>query len=95
MRVNCQMIKVLYIPESEHWEKVTNLLLKAGIKYAPSCNDINVRAGVNTLAFNRGYMWLTTQGKNPNEVLIGQNEICVLSLLEHSSEALLEWLFNL
>lgn len=95
MRVNCQMNKVIHIPESAHWEKVTNLLLKAGIKYAPSCNEVNARSGINTLTFNRECMWLTTQGTNPNEVLMGQNEIDQLALLEHSPEALLEWLFNL
>ena len=89
------MDKVIHMPDPKHWGKVTTLLFKAGIKYAPSCNEINVRAGINTITFNREYMWLTTQGKNPNEVLIGQNEICTLSLLEHSPEAVLEWLFNL
>lgn len=95
MRVNQQMIKVLYIPEDAHWAKVTTLLFRVGIKYAPSCNEVNARADINTLTLNRRYMWLTTQGKNPNEVLIGQNEIDQLALLEHSPEALLEWLFNL
>ena len=89
------MIKVLYMPEDTHWDKVINLLFRAGLKYA-SLRDENIaRTEVNTLAFNREFMWLTTQGKNPNEVLIGQNEIDQLALLEHCPEALLEWLFNL
>ena len=89
------MIKVLYIPEATHWEKVTNLLFRADIKYAPFRDESSVRAKVNTLAFNREYVWLATQGKNPDAVTIGQNEIDQLALLEHSPEAVLEWLFNL
>lgn len=89
------MNKAIHIPDPKHWDKVTNLMIRVGLKYAPSCNEISARAQVNTLAFNRQFMWLTTQDRNPNAVLIGQNEICALSLLEHSPEAVLEWLFNL
>ena len=89
------MIKVLYIPEDTHWDKVTNLLFRAGIKYAPLRNESIARAAVNTLAFNREYVWLAEQKRDPDRVFIGQNEIDQLALLEHSPEAVLEWLFNL
>ena len=89
------MIKVLYMPEDDHWDKVTNLLIRAGIKYAPSRNTISAKNPVNTLAITREFMWLTSRAKNSDTVTIGQNEIDQLGLLEHSPEALLEWLFNL
>ena len=89
------MIKVLYIPEDAHWGKVTTLLFRAGIKYAPSCNTISAKNPVNTLAFNREFMWLATNNRNPDRVFIGQDEIDQITLLEHSPEAVLEWLFNL
>ena len=89
------MYKVIHIPESAHWEKVTNLLFKAGLKYTPSCNESITRTEINTLAFNREFMWLATQERNPNVVFIGQNEIDQITFLEHSPEAVLEWLFNL
>lgn len=95
MRVNCQMNKVLHIPNPKHWDKITNLLFRAGLKYA-SLRDENIaRTEVNTLAFNREFMWLTTQDRNPDRVFIGQDEIDQITLLEHSPEAVLEWLFNL
>ena len=89
------MNKVLCIPEDTHWDKVTNLLIRAGIRYAPSRNEISARAKVNTLTITREFMWLTSRAKNPDAVTIGQNEIDQLALLEHSREVLLEWLFNL
>lgn len=95
MRVSYQMNKVIHIPDPKHWDKVTNLLFRAGIKYASSCNEISARAKVNTLAFNRKFVWLVSHAKNPDAVTIDQNEIDQLALLEHSPEALLEWLFNL
>ena len=89
------MIKVLYIPKSAHWDKVTTLLIKAGIKYTPSRNTISARNPVNTLAITREFMWLTSDAKNSDAVTIDQNEMCTLSLLEHNPEAVLEWLFSL
>ena len=89
------MDKAIYIPDPKHWDKVTNLMIRVGLKYAPSCNEISARAQVNTLAFNREFMWLTSRAKNSDAVTISQNEIDQLALLEHSPEALLEWLFNL
>ena len=89
------MIKVLYIPKSAHWDKVTTLLIKAGIKYTPSRNTISARNPVNTLAITREFMWLTSDAKNSDAVTIDQNEMCTLSLLEHNPEAALEWLFSL
>ena len=89
------MIKVLYIPKSAHWDTVTTLLIKAGLKYTPSRNMVSARKPVNTLAITREFMWLTSRSKNSDAVTIGQNEIDQLALLEHSPEALLEWLFNL
>ena len=89
------MIKVLYMPEDTHWDKITTLLFRAGIKYVPFRDENIARAEVNTLAFNREFMWLATQKRNPDRVFIGQNEIDQLALLEHSTEAALEWLFNL
>ena len=89
------MNKVIHIPESAHWEKVTNLLIRAGIKYTSSRNTISAKDPVNTLAITREFMWLTSRAKNSDAVTIGQNEIDQLALLEHSPEALLEWLFNL
>ena len=88
------MIKVIYIPESAHWDKITTLLFRAGIKYAPLRDEIE-RAEVNTLAFNREFVWLAEQKRDPDRVFIGQSEIDQLALLEHSPEAVLEWLFNL
>lgn len=95
MRVNCQMNKVLYIPEDAHWDKVTTLLFKAGIKYAPYRDENIAKTEINALAFNREFVWLVNQKRNPDSVFIGQNEIDQLALLEHSPEAVLEWLFNL
>lgn len=95
MRVNYQMNKAIHVPDNKHWDKVTNLLFRTGLKYAPFCNEISASAWVNTLAFNREFMWLVSHTKNPNAVTIGQNEIDQLTLLEHSPEAVLEWLFNL
>ena len=89
------MIKVLYMPEDAHWDKITTLLFRAGIKYAPVRDESIARTAVNTLAFNREFMWLTSRAKNSDAVTIGQNEIDQLALLEHSPEAVLEWLFNL
>ena len=91
------MIKVLHIPEDSHWDKVTNLLIRAGIKYAPSRNTISAKNPVNALAIaiTREFMWLVSCAKNPDAVTIGQNEIDQLALLEHSPEAVLVWLFNL
>lgn len=89
------MIKVLYMPDDTHWDKVTNLLFRAGLKYAPIRDENIARTEVNTLAFNREYMWLTSCAKNSDAVTIGQNEIYQLALLEHSPEALVEWLLNL
>ena len=89
------MVKVLYIPKSAHWDKVTTLLIKAGIKYTPSRNTISARNPVNTLAITREFMWLTSDAKNSDAVTIDQNEMCTLSLLEHNPEAVLEWLFSL
>ena len=89
------MIKVLYIPKSAHWDKVTTLLIKAGIKYTPSRITISARNPVNTLAITREFMWLTSGAENSDAVTIGQNEIDQIALLEHSPEAVLEWLFNL
>lgn len=89
------MNKVLYIPKDTHWDKVTNLLFRAGIKYAPFRDENISRTAVNTLAFNREFVWLASQERNPDSVFIGQNEIDQITLLEHSPEAVLEWLFNL
>ena len=89
------MTKVLYIPEDAHWAKVTTLLFRAGIKHARLRDEDLARTVVNTLAFNREFMWLADQKRNPDSVFIGQNEIDQLALLEHSPEAVLEWLFNL
>ena len=89
------MDKVLYIPEDTNWNKVTTLLIKAGIKYTPSRNTISARNPVNTLAITREFMWLTSDAKNSDAVTIDQNEMCTLSLLEHNPEAVLEWLFSL
>ena len=89
------MIKVLYIPKSAHWDTVTTLLIKAGIKYTPSRNTISARNPVNTLAITREFMSLTSDAKNSDAVTIDQNEMCTLSLLEHNPEAVLEWLFSL
>ena len=89
------MNKVLYIPKDTHWDKVTTLLIKAGIKYTPSRNTISARNPVNTLAITREFMWLTSGAENSDVVTIDQNEMYTLSLLEHSPEAVLEWLFNL
>ena len=95
MRVNYQMNKVIHIPDPKHWGKVTTLLFKAGIKYAPSRNTISAKNPVNTLAITREFMWLTSRAKNSDAVTIDQNEIDQLALLEHSPKAVLEWLFNL
>lgn len=95
MRVNCQMTKALYMPEDAHWDRVTNMLIRAGIRYTPSRNTISAKYPVNTLAITHESMWLTSRAKNSDAVTIGQNEIDQLALLEHSPEALLEWLFNL
>lgn len=89
------MIKVLYIPKNAHWDKVTNILFVAGIRYAPSRNMIGSNNPVNTLAITREFMWLASHAKNPNAVTIGQNEIDQLALLEHSPQAVVEWLLNL
>jgi len=89
------MDKVLYIPEDANWNKVTTLLIKAGLKYTPSRNTVSARKPVNTLVITREFMWLTSDAENSDAVTIDQNEMYTLSLLEHSPEAVLEWLFNL
>ena len=88
-------MKVLYMPEDTHWDKVTNLLIRVGIKYTPSRNTISAKNPANTLAITREFMWLTSHAKNSDAVTIGQNEIDQLALLEHSPEAVLEWIFSL
>lgn len=89
------MNKVIHIPESAHWDKVTNLLFRAGLRYAPLRDENIARTEVNTLAFDHEFMWLATHNRNPDRVFIGQGEIDQITLLEHSPEAVLEWLFNL
>ena len=89
------MDKVLYIPEDDHWNKVTTLLFRAGLKYTPSRDTFNARKPINTLVITREFMWLTSGAENSDAVTIDQNEMCTLSLLEHNPEAALEWLFSL
>lgn len=93
-RVNYTMSKVLHIPLDRHWDIVTNLLHTVGVRYVSSREEPGRSISYNTLAFNREHMWLVSKADNPDLVTINQAVIDELTLLQHSPEAVIEWLLN-